>query len=567
MADVWEQYTKKPQEEENWEQYADKSPRAKAIEKSPVIKMTDFLSTLPTAGGINLSPRKDVYKEEIAPAVHGASTAALGIPKAGLEAVSPELAGRVFPEQETARGKALRGVSELAGFGMGGIGKAATGAGRAALRSLPAGVRSRALKGAVAGMAGGATAGALTPSEDFLSPRQRAEQAIVGGVAGGTLGAIGGTAKTGAEKTARWWRRAKKGKAGRAEEQLSKITKKVTEKASEETKKVKDKLTNIKDRFDEIKPLMEKTKEKESRRAARIIQKQAPKMFRKGSREYGRRLDSISNNLSKQGRDIDKSDVTDAINRTRNELKESFVDNENVTKLLTNLESKYAGEGTVTFKKFNNDVKKINKLFSSGAKKGMFSSDDVAAAIFKKNTGDITSKYAPEMKQLNRQYGRMVRDMKDTYTMFKPSEGEGHLDKASKVLKGLTEGKMTGDQRRLIEYLEKGGGLTKGLGKVTSRLHSLGRKTKDINAILNKEKIVSKAEQNKITSELTGRLKRLGLRHDDIKDLLARKKIRQKVMVAAKLGIGISTLATTLYLMFKKSKPSGATYVHQTTPG
>jgi len=136
---------------------------------------------------------KDVYREGIAPIVHGASSLALGIPKAVARKTGTE--EMIYPEQKSFAGKALRFGSEAAGLIGGGAAKGAKLAVQGAERMIPKlagkGLGKTMAKGALAGGAFGAL---QQPPEGKSRLQQGAEFAALGGalpVAGAAAKGVG----------------------------------------------------------------------------------------------------------------------------------------------------------------------------------------------------------------------------------------------------------------------------------------------------------------------------------------------------------------------------------------
>jgi len=115
------------------------------------------------------------YSEGVAPMLHGLSTAAFGIPKGALNKYSPELSKKIFAEQETLGGKALRAGSETLGFLRGGAVKV----GGALTRKILG--RARPF---IQEMAKYGTAGVLQSPEDIADWKGRAKQ---GAIAAGAI--------------------------------------------------------------------------------------------------------------------------------------------------------------------------------------------------------------------------------------------------------------------------------------------------------------------------------------------------------------------------------------------
>lgn len=141
---------------------------------------------------VNDSLGRFIYREALAPWVHGSSTLAAGIPKA----VAKQTGAKdiIYPEQVTIPGKINRGVAEAVGFTAGLPGQVAKltarGVGTLGSKLAPKLAKSalmRMTQGAVAGAASGATAG------DTLQNRKN--QAITGGILGGVLPGVAPAAK------------------------------------------------------------------------------------------------------------------------------------------------------------------------------------------------------------------------------------------------------------------------------------------------------------------------------------------------------------------------------------
>ena len=142
-----------------------------------------------------LKTGEDIYKEGIAPIVHGASTLAFGAPKAIAESTGTK--DLIYPEQKTFTGKALRFGSEAGGLLGGGAIKLATKLGTRVLPKLATeGILRKAGRMALEG----GTAGLLQAPEGSLGkgmakrPEQAATWAALSGAmpfAGKALGKSG----------------------------------------------------------------------------------------------------------------------------------------------------------------------------------------------------------------------------------------------------------------------------------------------------------------------------------------------------------------------------------------
>lgn len=130
-------------------------------------------------------------KEIVGPVAQGANTAAFGIPKAVTKAVAgDEFAKQAFPQQSTGTGKALRFGSEATGLIGGGTGQVAAKIAKRIIPKTGATLGQKIVGNAVAGAASGAT---VAP-EDFGNIADREKNAILGGVAGAVIPALGAAA-------------------------------------------------------------------------------------------------------------------------------------------------------------------------------------------------------------------------------------------------------------------------------------------------------------------------------------------------------------------------------------
>ncbi len=172
---------------EKYPEYSDlldkvKTPIAKNIPQESIGQM--LLKNLKGAA-------KETYVEGISPIVSGASTLAFGIPRLTARATGTEKL--IYPEQKTLFGKGLRGVSEIAGFTGGGIGKTAQLAGKVIPKLAQETLKRKALRAGIEGM----TAGVLSPpSRGFISPEERQKTGLGFGIFSAALPFIGAGIKS-----------------------------------------------------------------------------------------------------------------------------------------------------------------------------------------------------------------------------------------------------------------------------------------------------------------------------------------------------------------------------------
>ena len=144
------------------------------------------------------------YREGISPFVHGSSTMALGLPKQVAQKTGTK--DIIYPEQESVVGKSLRGVSELAGFTVGGALRGGQWLLKGAQKVLPKLAGKGFLKTATRYGITGTGAGLLQApekGEGFIRPEERLEQAGMFGATGAALPIAGSVAGVLA-KSGRW---------------------------------------------------------------------------------------------------------------------------------------------------------------------------------------------------------------------------------------------------------------------------------------------------------------------------------------------------------------------------
>lgn len=556
-------------------QYTDQTPRARAIENSPMLK-SEIREYKPSIGktvssmigriGGEVSPE---IREQMKPAYETGKALqqlAGGRINALTFGTAEPLVRKFIPKEE-------RNLAFLAGelSGM----KPSIGVGQKIGSLIPQGVKgSTMLKKAIEG----AITGALFPG----TAKDRTTTAITGALLGPAIHGV----STGASKVGRGIKKSisktklevqGKNAIKQVKSQVSRVSES-SKMAKQAIKESTDKIASkIKTSYESNKTTLDKIASQEAKRATKIFQKRLPGFFRKNSKAYGEQLENISNKTKAK---FTKTKVVDMIDDSLSEIKESFAENDKVTKVLNQLKTKYNKGGVtkakdVSLQMLHKDIKNINKLLSSSAKKGMYTSDDVSLAIFKKNWGKLLEDVAPEMKRLNKAYQPVMKAMKSSYKMFKPTEGDFTKVQATNMLNKLGTGKeLTSQEHNLISFLEKGskvGGEVQGIGPITSKLKALGvRATKETEQVASSMINVNKKQLQDtalVIDKYSKALKFLGSREDNIKKLLGRKEVSSKVMSALRKG---ATGLVVLYTLFKMIKGatgnSGATYVHQTTP-
>ena len=554
-------------------QYIDQTPRARAIENSPMLK-SEIREYKPSIGktvssmigriGGEVSPE---IREQMKPAYETGKALqqlAGGRINALTFGAAEPLVKKFIPKEE-------RNLAFLAGqlSGM----KPAIGIGRKIGSLIPQGAKgSTTLKRAIEG----AITGVLFPG----TAKERAATAT-----GGALGniVIGGVSDA-AVATSRSFKKglakaASKVKGSdpstRVKTQISRVERLGKEATQSIKQSANDAANEIKSSYEINKDMLEKVANKESQRATKTFQKRIPGFFRKNSKAYGELLENISNKTKAK---FTKTKVVNMVDDSLSEIKESFAENDKVTKVLNQLKIKYGKDGAikakdVSLQMLHKDIKNINKLLSSSAKKGMYTSDDVSLAIFKKNWGKLLEDVAPEMKRLNKAYQPVMKAMKSSYKMFKPTEGDFTKIQATNMLNKLGTGKeLTSQEHNLISFLEKGsrvGGSVEGVGPVTNKLRLLGARVgKEADKVVaDMTSLTTKQAQDTalVQEKFSKALKYLGGREEEIKKLLSKEAVVNKVKSAVRKGVSTLVVAGMLWRMIKGATNNpGATYVHQT---
>lgn len=307
------------------------------------------------------------------------------------------------------------------------------------------------------------------------------------------------------------------------------------------------------------------------------FQKRIPKAQRAASNEYGRRLDTISDDLVKRGETITKGDMNNALSSTKQELRELELPIGRAENVIDKLSAEKYGTAqfskNFTLQEVLTDTKLIKGQGSSGLKLGTrpFSDDEVAIAIFNKNFGKLLEQKAPALIDLNKSYAPVMRVNKASHRLFKPRAGElqtkagtGLLKKASakKVVKGKISPAPTIErgERELIRILEEGTEFGKGVGKISEPTKRIGERIagREVAKVKAKGLITKRgaAEQQRIANQFDKRLRQLATREKKVEQLLRNKaKINKiKTLVAGgTITIAGAITAIKSFLGLKRS--------------
>ncbi len=513
-----------------------------------------------------LEATQKTLKEGFAiPALNILDIASLGTLRGAVRAT-----GERFPEAETIPGKAL----ELAGKGVGllrsPVIKGIVGATR------PLAARVATLKGIprIFGRAGleglrGLGIGAAISPENIADIEARKKQALVGGgiglLTGGLTSLFGGKIKAGLARRARLKRRGAEvpkrpltkrigervtETRAEAQKQLKQISETTRQRTQDVTTKMKSEVTNIqKD--------LQKTAEIKSRQSQGRIQTFA----RRNSTAYGKELDKISDDLIKAGdKGITRVEQMDIINKTLKEADDLLLTSGPARLKVEQLKVKYSLdkvrniselEEFLNFKEVVNDMRSISKAVSAQAKIQGFTAEDVVAAIYKKNFGDVISAKVPAFAELQKDYAPVIQAIKKAHRTFNTFRGEFATKAGTSFLKRAGEGKLEAGEKRLLTTLEKGTKrFGKGIGSISSEVKKLGSKLDTAKRAIQTQKQqainAGNAQRIKITKNLQDRLAQLKIRKDKVEELLLKQAKFQADTAAARIKRGkiVKTLIT-----------------------
>lgn len=328
----------------------------------------------------------------------GVSTAGFGIPEFAVGKFAPELKERIFPEQITGPGKAIRFGAEAAGlFGGGAAGAAkfvgglipkvagGIGLGGQIPRIISARKRAIALRNALRGAAEAGTFGAtqitdIPGTEEGVTLGGQAKQAGVGATLGLAFGAFAPGIR-GAARAFKKFRTPTKTPSIRVvtervkltgkeviekikidrEQALARINKQIPSVRAEskealqlESKFAKEVLNETTDTLKNNVQVLNEQLQSTSEVASRTFQTKLPKFYRENSKAYGRVLDDITDDLIKKGDDITIAETDEILTNVIRDMDESLITEGAPRKAIESLQQKYSvkftGQGSKFFR-------------------------------------------------------------------------------------------------------------------------------------------------------------------------------------------------------------------------
>ncbi len=474
----------------------------------------------------------------------------------------------------------------------------------------------------VAGMAGGAVGGAIAPADNM---QQRGVNAGTGALLGAAGSAVTSGIGAGAKFVGDTWRKGanliklnkslpnanklqdaidqlniSKSSAKSAQDALDINTKantgKVSEVLAQDKNIFKKSLDEVVTAFNKNKEDFKKVISDKSGEFAKNIKQPTVTFFRNASKTYGETRDAIfaalddpiqaGSLLKKNATPVSRTEFLDEANSV---LKE-FADQPDIVNSksysgLVDLVKKYGAEGADTgivdasgkaikqalpesldFKQLIGDLKDYNKTFSTGFESGSkaLSPDELVAARFNYNMGNIIKERVPKFAELQKSYKPVIDNKKLAYTIFKPGN-EVSSTSAQALFKRIANGKASQQDKDLLKFIQTGtkvgdtnvpgiGNFTKELDDIATQIAKSGKQFDlskraltaknelDIQTLKEVSKtLVDKNRTNQLSTlkqveQLDNRLSRLT-------DLLRRRKdidaIKTGLAVKAATAIGV----------------------------
>jgi hypothetical protein len=507
----------------------------------------------------------------IAPPAHFINQLGFNLPKAILYKL-----GISYPEAKNPVMNVIAKGAGVAGGVLNPFGKAIQGLGK-----IPAGVRltSKILRGAGVGALGGA---AYTPTENIVGIPQRSFQAGVGALTGGILTG----ASEGIQEGVKYLRKLKYPEKLPASTRVSILQQKARQFYGKPIEEAKIKQTQLNwDKVDTRRIINDELRNTDilmnqsiskiddeiaeaAEKGSLAFQEKLPEFFKSNSKAYAKRLDEISEALSKsKNTRLRQGDAFQIIQKTLQDADANNLNYGYPYQRLLELAEKYnvASENDmvrlIDFKQFKQDIGSIWKTISREAKYGKFNSEDVVAAILSNNWGKWVSQYAPELQKLNDSYRPIILAMKQSARIFKPAEEGFAAETAEKFLKRLGSGKLSGREKKMLSIIEQGTEFSSGVSEISKDIRQLGEKRfatiaqQELKRANLKQQLSNKLNELELKirentqsiienrQALENRLQSLGTRKEHILKLMANRNkgrmIRSAFLIGGAVGTGV----------------------------
>ena len=269
---------------------------------------------------------------------------------------------------------------------------------------------------------------------------------------------------------------------------------------------------------------------------------------RRSSNAYGRELDKISDDLIRaKDRGITRGEQIEIINKTIKESDDLLLTTGPARQKVEQLGAKYSLDKLqdvtqldefLPFKEVVSDMRSIGKVVSAQAKIKGFTPEDVVAAIYKKNFGEVIAQKVPEFAKLQKGYAPVIQAIKQAHKTFNTFRGEFLTKRGTEFLKRAGVGKLEAGEQRFLETIEKGTKrFGKGIGKISKEVTDVGKQLTEAKKVIQIQKQRIIATGNKARIERIGTLEQR-LRLLETRKLKAEQLLRTQAAVEAKTARG-----------------------------
>lgn len=354
-------------------------------------------------------------------------------------------------------------------------------------------------------------------------------------------------------------------------------TGKVSEVMAQDKNTFNKSFDNVVTAFNKNKDDFKKVISDKSGEFAKNIKQPTVTFFRNASKTYGETRDAIfaalddpiqaGSLLKKNATPVSRTEFLDEANSVLKEFSDQpDIVNSKSYSGLVNLVKKYGAEGADTgivdasgnairrqlpesldFKQLIGDLKDYNKTFSAGFESGSkaLSPDELVAARFNYNMGNIIKERVPKFAELQKSYKPVIDNKKLAYTIFKPGN-EVSSTSAQALFKRIANGNGSQQDKDLLKFIQTGTKVgdtnVPGIGNFTKELDDIATKIAEAGKQFNlsKRALTAKNEldiqtlkevsKNLVTKNRTNQLSTLkqveGLdnRLSRLTDLLRRRK-------------------------------------------
>lgn len=325
---------------------------------------------------------------------------------------------------------------------------------------------------------------------------------------------------------------------------------------------------------------------KESLSATTSVQEKLPGFYSRASSAYGKRLEEISEAISKSDNKITRAEVNQFLDTAEKQLDDAFIVSGPARDSIKMLRDKYkpkmiselskfrsaktgervgraiksSANDDIPFSTIYKDLKNVKNSMSIGGKTGtkIYSESDLGVSILDDAFGDIIAKRSPEFAELQRAYAPVARLKRKSNQFFKPFDPDYAKNRPIKAIFDIAENKgMKIDEENLIKAIESGTDFVEGIGPVTKNAIDIGEQLvkarENVKTVTNGIKLVGIQKQKLIDAGLTKRLQMLTNR----KDFITSNYKAQEEMIEAVFKKRMKDLGVRQELITNLTKDAG----------